>query len=455
SLILMKNPRSFAVVLAINFFLLLLAPGCTRPSYPEAKLKQCLIDICRKEYGVEELEVKLVGKTINVFLPLPKLFVEDDFTAAIAMGKIRNVESLFQPSPEALEKVEDVLFSISRVILSTDKPLDFYILTVADVERTGLELVLKGYVDDIKRVRVWDISRGEYRKRIIHELRLNRVALWHRFVQKFFRDLSILPLDKVQDRYFGQIPAGLMNGTLWQKWMSLPEEKVGVKWKILEMRSIFLQKGKRLIYVKALPAGWGDNKLLEYLFVVSVQGDKRRILNIIPLQRVNEQGLFEKIQFPPQLKLEKSLPNWDQEFEAVEVLLGPFLAQQLTRRVQEIIASDERIRNTFYEIKPDFQYHAQSDKEKSYFSLELKVALKDYNYYSNTPIVLHEDMLYFLNLAFREFVNVMRGYRFGDYDYLGLYVGEETTPWILGRQDLELFRRNKADLGSLLSYTPL
>jgi hypothetical protein len=52
-------------------------------------------------------------------------------------------------------------------------------------------------------------------------------------------------------------------------------------------------------------------------------------------------------------------------------------------------------------------------------------------------------------------VNVLRSYNFRDYDYLSLNVAKEPSKWILGREQLELYRRGKMDLQGLLSFTNL
>jgi hypothetical protein len=128
--------------------------------------------------------------------------------------------------------------------------------------------------------------------------------------------------------------------------------------------------------------------------------------------------------------------------------MGTFLAQQLTRRVQAMLAGDERIQNTFRDIKLNFDYH---EAEPSYFSLDLEAVLRDFNNYDRKSLVFHEDMLYLLSLASKEFVDVLRSYQFGAYDYVRLNVAQDAKPLILGREDLESFRRNKIDIQGLLT----
>ena len=208
-----------------------------------------------------------------------------------------------------------------------------------------------------------------------------------------------------------------------------------------------------MVYTKVLAEAPGVTPHeLEYLFLVSLSEEHARIVRIIPFQFRNAEGKLERISFPPELQIHQNLDEWEREFSVEEVHLGDFLAQQLTRRVEAMVESDERIQNTFRERKVSFEYH---DGAKPYFSMSLNTALRDFNNYSRTSLVFHEDMLYLLNLASKEFVDVVRSYQFGDYTYLTLRLSQEPDEWVLGRDDLELFRQGKMDLQGILSLPRL
>ena len=432
--------------------LLAFLAGCVQKSYPASHIKEALAEICRKEYGIEEMDVKIAGNTIGVYLPLKKLFAADFKEAAIT-GKVRNLETLFEPSPEALEKVEDVLFSISRVILSTDRAFEFYVLEATDVEKTGMQLVLTGYVNDIKRVRIWDISRNEYRKRVLHELRLNRAVLWQRPVHQFFKDVETLSPEKIKQKYFNK---GVSGDVLHDLFLSSLIGKSGPQknWRVTDMRSIAVQQSEGLVYAKLQAENGKKGPVeLQYLFLVTLNDEQARIIRIIPFQYLDDTGGMRKIPFPKDLQIQENLDQWEQEFPLPEVKLGVFLAEQLTRRVQALSSADERIQNTFRDIKLRFDY--KEDPVKPYFSLAIEASLKDFNHYNRMSLIFHEDMIYLLNIASREFVDVLRSYQFGNYEYLRLNVAQEASPWMIGREDLELFRRKKVDLSGLLSMPKL
>lgn len=435
-----------------------LLSGCAQKSYPADQIKESLIEICREEYGIEDIDVKIVGETIGVYLPLEKLFAAD-LKEAFTTGKVRNLETLFEPSPEALEKVEDVLFSISRVILSTDRPLTFYMLEATDVVKTGMQLILKGYINDIKRVRVWDISRGEYRKRLIHELRLNRAVIFHKPVRQFFKDIEALALDKIHEKYFNEtLPQDAIQ-TLFMNALrrDSSDESLG-PWKIIEMRSAPIQKDEVLVYTRVQPpldaqtVGETEPVTLQFLFMLTVQDEQPHIVRIIPFQYLNESGEMQQIPFPKELQIQENLDKWEEEFPVEEMKVGPFLADQITRRVQSLLldpAHAERIQNTFHEVKLNFEYH--EEPVSPHYSLDIEAVLKESDDSSQGPMAFHEDMIYLLNVASREFVDVLRSYRFGNFTYLSLNISEEPSQWILGREDLEMFRRKKIDLQGLLT----
>lgn len=431
--------------------------GCTVQSYPADRIKEALVDICKKEYGIDHIEVRIAGDTIGVYLPLDKLFATD-FKGSVIAGKVRNLETLFEPSPEAMDKVEDVLFSISRVLLSTDHAFKFYILQATDVANTGLQLVLKGYVDDVKRVRVWDISRDEYRKRVIHEMKQNRAVLWHKPVRQFFETLQQKSIQEVTLQYFGNtlLPETL-DALFFEKLRTSAGSSRPYTWDITDIRSARVQRGEVLVYVKANPLLDGAKVLpggeeAQYLFLVSYKATEPQILRIIPFQYLDETGKLQKIPFPEDIHMEQSLETWEQEFPVEEIHLGDFLAEQMNRRIQMLIAMDERIQNTFQEVKLSIKYEGVADRP--HYSIVFdSVVFRDQSKLPVDSVLYHEDMVYLMSVVSRDFLELLRSYHFGDYEYMSVNVLQEQGEHLIGRDDLELFRRKKVDFQGLLSHS--
>ncbi len=454
----MKN-KTRILLLSAFLGLALAGSGCSVQSYPSASLKEALEKICFEEYGISNIEVKIAGETLAVYLPLDKLFATD-FKGSVIAGKVRNLETLFEPSPEALEKVEDVLFSISRVLLSTDKDFKFYLVQATDVENTGLQLILKGYVNDVRRVRIWDISREEYRKRVIHEMKQNRAVLWHRPVRKFFQDLETRGIEEIIEAYFDSAmkPEAVQN-LFFGALRPVGSTEPATHWDIKDIRSARVQRGEVLVYASVHPVRSPNPVIPEsvdaqFLFLVSYRDNDPKILRVIPFQYLNEQGVMQKIPFPQDIQIEQSLESWEQEFPVEEIHLGDFLAEQLTRRVQGLVGMDERIANTFRDVKIRVVY--EKEAEKPFFSFVFdSVSLNDFNNYSRTSLLTHEDMLYLLSVISREFVDLLRSYQFGDFDHLSLSIAQESYEHVISRDTLELFRQKKIDFQGVLSANPL
>jgi len=150
----------------------LLHNGCA-PTYPKERLAQSLVDVCKREYGID-VQAKLQGKTVVVFIPLEELF---DFKLEIVPG--------------AIEKIENVILTTSRVIFSTDAKVDFYTIIAADVKTTAAELVLIRCMDDVyKFMHEW-IGREDYRRRVLWQVNFNSKLL---HLEKFDFDIPEMTL---------------------------------------------------------------------------------------------------------------------------------------------------------------------------------------------------------------------------------------------------------------------
>ncbi len=453
----LKRGQAFIDCLSPLFFALsfLALSGCGQVTYPEAQCKQALQDIARKEYKIPHIEVEFVGTTLGVFLPLDQLFAAD-LKAALLSGKVTDMESLFQPTDAVIDKVENMLFSMSRIMLSTDKKIDFYYLQATDIEKSGMDLTFMGQIDDLKRVRFWDIPRSEYRKRIIHDLQMNRAALWHRPVRHFFKDLNDGQEGEIQKTYFPKTAQ-----SKWTKEFFFTDDSGKVlsqgraRWTLLDVRSIPIQDNEIVVYAKVqvAPRDATDKKIrsetMEYLFQVSTAGDTEKIRRIIPLAYLDDKSTHPDFAFTREM-VSQSLPNWETEFKTPDITMGDFLARQFTRRFQQLAAEDERIFNTFSNVKLAVRFEESPDR---HFLFNAAAPLKGPGQVAYTPAKgLHEDVLYFWGRIAREFVEVLRSYSFQDYKSLRfqIYQDGKLMTWTAGREDLELFRRHKKDLASIL-----
>jgi len=457
--------RITSAVFLISF--LVIAASC-KVSYPEEKVAAAIKEICLKEYKIADVEVKFAGKTVGVFLPLRKLFAMD-VRQELLSGNVANLESLFEPEPEAMEQLENVLFTISRVLLSSDREIDFYVLQATDVESTGLQLVLLGYVPDVRRVRLWDISRTEYRKRVLHELKFNRSVLWEKPVRQIFDSAASGKLNFVSAAQFftGPITPESVSPLLYD-FLTTLDRKKNLKIELEQVRSRAYKNNQSLVYVKLKESFdatgehlYASGSALEYIFIVEPADKQFKIAQVVPFYYIDETKKLQKVALPPELDLDRNLDAWPERFHLDEVSVGDFLARQLNRRVQSILLGDERIHHTIRHAQVNFAFRSDPADVASgshpRFSLYFDFITK--NMHKNRTvqeIINDEDVLYLMDMVLREFAVLIRSYRFENYDYLELIWEPAGSSAILKIQptQLSLFREHKTDVATLLGSKP-
>lgn len=163
-------PKSFKkfIFLFLIIFIPFLLTGCkwdlSKKTFSEKneEIEKELITLTKKEYN-HDIKVKIINKTIDVYFPLTNL-LEDDKAEEKKLNK------------ETAKKIDRVIFLTHRVALSSNKDLNFYVITVADMEN-GEELSVIGYFYDVHRVRLLDISKDEFSQRLLKGLNKNLEAI--------------------------------------------------------------------------------------------------------------------------------------------------------------------------------------------------------------------------------------------------------------------------------------
>ena len=172
--------------------------GCG-PTYPKERFKESILKVCKDEYKLD-VKVDTIGKTIAIYVPLSDLM---DFTFAI--------------TKHASEKINDVILSVSRVALSSDANFDFYCVIAHDVRVPEIQIVIIKSVDDVKRFMLNDISRNEYFKRMLIDLRLNPQSQKEYSIKQVFEKMGFDPKwqDEVMNDFFRSAPAALGDIGYW------------------------------------------------------------------------------------------------------------------------------------------------------------------------------------------------------------------------------------------------
>ncbi len=203
--------KNLLLRLCLIILLLSLSSGCG-PTYPKGKLAESIVELCKKEYGVK-VKSEIIGKTLAIFIPLPSLL---DITLRI--------------NKEASDMIQDVILSVSRVVLSTDAEIEFYCIIAQDVRLPEIQIIMIKYVDDVKRAYFLDISRGEYFKRTLFDINLNPQSKKEQSIKNIFKKYNLDPEweEKVLDEFFRSQPIALKDFGYWQdcfyvKDITLPE----------------------------------------------------------------------------------------------------------------------------------------------------------------------------------------------------------------------------------------
>lgn len=151
--------------LFISLFILGCEPPQIEPTYKQEDIPYHIKKICRDEYNLDVV-TKTSGKTIWIYAPLNRI-IHKDF--GIVKDKIFD--------EEMSDKFRNILNTIGRVIISSDKAPEFYCLVASDITEVGLDYILIGYILDIKKSYAGFIPWTEANRRYVVKLELNPQAL--------------------------------------------------------------------------------------------------------------------------------------------------------------------------------------------------------------------------------------------------------------------------------------
>lgn len=360
------------------FFLLLTVTclstlsGCESHTYKGAILEDEVRRLCREEYGINNVQVQIKGKTLGVYLPLERLF-SANLDSMSGDSSEKKFEDLFKFDEEAEERVHNVLFSISRIVLSTDRDIDFYVLRAVETEKTGIELMMTGYVDDTKKVRHWYIPISEYRKRFMQDLSINQSIVWRRTVKDFFEHVGSMEKEDLISAYFVKGVALKDISPFFYSQILEAEYKNNLEYHFNTIKSKPISETSTLVYVslnETYTSAPEDDFLFqsgvdhEYLFVLEADRAAFKIRQVIPFYYIDDERNVKKLDFPDEMSIYKNIDNWSDEFELEEITMGMFLARQLTKRLNTAIQTgDERFKG-YNTAKVALDYSESSPDEE-------------------------------------------------------------------------------------------
>jgi hypothetical protein len=135
-----------------------------QPSYKETDIPRTIKKICLEEYKLHVVPIRF-GNTLWVYAPQQRLLHSE-------FGK--NPDKIFDEA--LLDKARNILMSISRVLLSSDKAPEFFILVLSDIN-IGLDYSLTANFADIQKSASGGIPMMEANRRNVFNLEINPKAI--------------------------------------------------------------------------------------------------------------------------------------------------------------------------------------------------------------------------------------------------------------------------------------
>ncbi len=328
------NYKKYLYFLFLGF--LFLSDSCSKPSFPKEKVADSIKKVCQDEYKVKDVQSKIIGNNLGAWVRVEKLF-----------GGVSDIDS---------EKMGNVLLSLARVSLSTDAPIQFYTLVIANKAIPGVEYVATRYLLDIKKFWTSTISRDDFEQRMMLRIRFNPAPLAKRCVLNFFSNLSTGNTHHLLTDYLKKSTDSSDFSLSFLRMVLEMRLKDKVHYKILAIKTKALPDEKALVYCQVretyemkpgtvaeditFPSGF----VYEYLFVLGASNFNANITEVIPLDYRDENGKFQRRAFPePYLQFQK-VDEWlEDDFDLEEVTLPDFIAGQIALRIVRKINDLEKL----------------------------------------------------------------------------------------------------------------
>lgn len=134
----LKNSAKSALLFSIFSITLTGCYETFEPTYKERDIPNIVKRICKEEYNLD-VTTKRTSTTLWIYAPVEKMLHKD---FGIKEDKIFD--------DEMSDKSRNILTAIGRVLISSDKPPEFYALLVSDTN-LGLDYTIIGNVLDMKK----------------------------------------------------------------------------------------------------------------------------------------------------------------------------------------------------------------------------------------------------------------------------------------------------------------
>jgi len=156
-----------SALLLFSFFLYVNLSGCQNslePTFKEEDIPYFVKQICKNEYKLDVI-IKSTETTLWIYVPLAKILHKD---YGIKEDKILD--------ENMTDKLRNILSTVGRVVLSSDKAPEFFALWASDIN-IGLDYILIGNVLDIKKSYAESLPFTELNKRYVMKFNINPEAI--------------------------------------------------------------------------------------------------------------------------------------------------------------------------------------------------------------------------------------------------------------------------------------
>ncbi|MBU1853304.1 MAG: hypothetical protein KJ957_04620 [Candidatus Omnitrophica bacterium] len=404
--------------LSIILFLISLS-SCDKPTYSKEKVTQSIIKLCKDEYNLDNVQVKIIGSTLGVYIPLEGL-----------------VDSELKLNRESGEKIEDVALSMHRVIMSTDRPLKFYTLTARDTKTVGVEFILTGFVYDVVRVRLLDISRGEYHKRILRDFKFNPMVAGEAKIKELFKALNedSLLIQDIKPLFYPIYTIGKKGS------QKLTVVDISSK-EMSDQEALFYIKTKEYyepqpgyeVYRAIFPAGF-DN---EYLILINIAMFQNPIKEIVPkyfysgaeIRQRDLKETFDSYKDMGYIGID-GFPEKDLE-------VGWFISEQIARRIKILFQEDNALKENF-------------TVNTSEGSINNGILQFEFSITSNKPSEKDKEIIF--SEILKHAGKVIHRYSFKDFEGIEVVDSRPKGEKVyLSKDDLERFRRGRVKIQDLMT----
>jgi len=324
------------------------------PTYPKERLVESLVDLCKKEYGIE-VKAQVVDNTLGVLFhvpglmdelrkhassappPLPTIWVAGQFDQRafdfhfLAQGPfVREDEPADQPNrkrdddePEPFRKIRQVSLAVMRVAMSTDAKIEFYRLIARDPGPDKMDWVNVRYIEDAKRMWQVAVPLNELYMRNELLLRYQPEAVAVRTVEQFLSDLGRRSISQLLSRYvatsrrFGELlPAMLAIASAVEEEEARRLVQHAAEWPVRQIADDTV-----LVYVPLADSKGAD----ALLFSVKVDEASGKMEDI---------QLLDAGRLPPRYRSLGDPAHWKDFFYLKPVSLPQFLTDQIAKRVR-------------------------------------------------------------------------------------------------------------------------